>query len=146
MGAVDTDEDEILKTRNYKSSCELHRVRKVGGKKRTFDLMDCADSKPPSVKSLDEVSLYNLLVVDHLVEKRQKVLNDDYAVLRFWHERKNQFPNIFSVALRIYAIPVSSAESERVFSALQLVVNEKRSTLSSSLIDDIMVIRSLHNC
>ena len=117
----------------------------VGGKKRTFDLMDCADSKPPNVKSLDEVSLYNLLVVDHLVEERQKFLNDDCAVLRFWHERKNQLPNVFYVALRIHAIPVSSAASERVFSALQLLVNEKRSTLSTSLIDDMIAIRSLHN-
>ena len=69
MGPVDTYEDEILTTRNYKNSCELHRVQKVGEKKRTFDLMDCADSKPPNVKSLDEVSLGNLLVVDHLIEE-----------------------------------------------------------------------------
>ena len=71
-GPVDTNEDEILTTINYKNSCELHRVQKIGGKRRTFDLMDCADSKPPNVNSLDEISLYNLLVVDHLVEERQK--------------------------------------------------------------------------
>ena len=108
--------------------------------------MDCADLKPPNFKSLDEISLYNLLVVDHLVEERQKFLKDGYAILRFWHERKNQFPNIFSVALQIYAKPVSSTASERVFLALQLLVNEKCCTLRPSLTDNMILIRSLYNC
>ena len=69
------------------------------------------------------------------------------TTMRFFDSgMEGKIPNTFSVALRIYAIPVPSAASERIFSALQLLVNEKRSTLSPSLFDAMIVIQSLRNC
>ena len=145
-GPLDEDEDGTVTARNHENSCQLQIVQKGAGKKRVFDLMNFADSKLSNFKSLGELFLSNLLVVDHLVEDRQKFLNDDNAVILFWRERRNHIPNIFSKAIRIYAIPLSSAASEHVFSALPLLMNDKLSTLSTSLINPIVVIRSVRNC
>ena len=64
--------------------------------------------------------------------------------MRYWHELKTQFPLLFIIAARVFATPVSSASSERVFSALKLLVSEKRSCLARSLIDNIIALRSIH--
>ncbi len=66
-------------------------MKKVGGTKRPFDVFDVADSQPVDRRSLDEVSLYNLAHVGNTEADRKVYVNDDYAVMRFWHERK-KFP------------------------------------------------------
>ena len=101
-----------------------------------WDLLDCADS-------VDEVSKYNSSQVNYLREARIKFLKDDFEVMRYWHERKAHFPLLFTISARVFATPVSSASSEREFSALKLLVSEKRSCLTSSLIDYIFALRSL---
>ena len=106
--------------------------------------MDCADTQPRNTERLDEVSRYNFIHLAHSDEERKKFIEDDFAVVRFWYDRKKEFPHLFAISVRLYATPVSSASSERVFSALKLLVDEKRSNLRSSLIDDMIVIRSLH--
>ena len=79
-----------------------------------------------------------------LIRTRENFVTDDFAVVKFLHDRKIQFPNLFHVAARIYATAVSSSSSERVFSFLILIVDDTRSRLSDPLIDDIIVIRPLH--
>ena len=116
----------------------------MGGKKRPFDLLDCVDTVQSKKVYLDEVSKYKSSQVNYLREERIKFLEDDFEVMRYWHERKAQFPLLFTLAARVFATPVSSASSERVFSALKLLVSEKRSFLTSSLIDDVIALRSLH--
>lgn len=118
--------------------------RNIGGKKRPFDLMESADSTGVDRTALIEVSLYNLIYLDGTTTDRKNLVSDGFAVMKFWHDRKKQFPSLHAVAARIYATPVSSAASERVFSVLKLVVDERRSRMSTSLIDDTIVIRSLY--
>lgn len=57
MGTFDGYEDAIITVRNYEDSCQLQGIRKFGGKKRKFDLMDCADRKPLNDYYLDGISL-----------------------------------------------------------------------------------------
>ena len=51
-----------------------------------------------------------------------------------------QHPALFSVASRVLRTTVSFSASEDVFSALKLLVMEKRSRLSRYLLEDTMVI------
>ena len=76
---------------------------------------------------------------------RKEFIEDDFSALKFWYDQKNQFPNLYAVAACIYSTPVSSSASERVFSTLKLFVDDERSGLSTSLVDDMIVVRSLHN-
>ena len=75
---------------------------------------------------------------------RKEFIEDNFSALKRWYDKKNQFPNLYAVAARIYSTPVSSSASKRIFSTLEPFVDDKRSGLSTSLIDDMIVIRSLH--
>ena len=72
------------------------------------------------------------------------VYRGGFSVRKFWHDKKNQFPNPFAVAARLFATSMSSAASERVFFTLKLFVDEKRSSLNTSLIDDMIPVSVLH--
>ena len=74
----------------------------------------------------------------------EKNLEDDFAVMKFWFGWKKQFPNLYVVAARVFARPVSSASSDRVFSVLNLFVGKKLSLLCSLLVDDMIVERSYY--
>ena len=114
------------------------------GKKRSFDLMECAGSAPVDWCSLDEVCSYNLVQIGTIPGTRRKFMEDDYAVMKFWYDCKTALSTLFPVAERIFATPVSSAASERVFSALKLAVRDKYSRLTNRTIEDIVVILSLY--
>ena len=81
-------------------------------KKRSFDLMECADSAPVDLRSLDEVCLYNLVQIGTIPGTVRKFIEDDYAVMNFWYDRKTAVPTLFAVEARIFATPISSAASE----------------------------------
>ncbi len=117
---------------------------RIGGKKRPFELFRSADSVAQETATLDEVLKYNLLRLDDLQEIRSHLLGDNFTIMEFWYNRKAQFPNLYAIATRIYATPVSSAASDRVFSALKLLFDDKRSRLGTSLVDDMIVVRSSH--
>ncbi len=82
--------------------------------------------------------------IDSVREKREEFLFDDYAVMKSWYGRRKQFSNFVCSSCRVFTTPVSSASSERVFSTLKLIVDEKRSRVNFPLIDDMIVVRSLH--
>lgn len=63
-------------------------------------------------------------------------------ILNWWSERIGQFPLLSNLARFVLAIPASSAAPERNFSAAGFVVSERRSHLSSSTIEDILICNS----
>ena len=115
----------------------------VIGKKRTFSLIDLADSGREQNKPLGEVSVYNLMNLAHVKEEGQRFLNDDYSVLKFWFNRKRQHSVLYAVAARVLATPFSSSASERVFSVVKSLVTENQSRPTSNILEDIIAIRSL---
>ncbi len=61
-----------------------------------------------------------------------------------WYSQRRQHPAMYGVASCVLATPVSSSASERVFSALKLIVSDTFSRFWNSTIEDIIVIRSLN--
>ena len=96
------------------------------------------------VQILDEVSKYNIASMGCVSKGRNKFIQDDFSVMRFWYDRRAQYLFLYAVAARIYATPVSSSSSERLFSALKLLVEEKRSRLSNYVVDDMILVSSLY--
>lgn len=59
-------------------------------------------------------------------------LENDFNVLKWWNYRKNEFPLLYKLCCRIFAIPASSAPSERIFSIARTLITDKRSKLGAN--------------
>ena len=115
----------------------------VVGRKRTYSLLEYADSHFESTTIVDEVSRYNSMDIGQLGIDRVTFMGDPFAAIRFWHNHRSSYPDLYKVAQRLYAIPVSSCASERVFSAVNRIITRDRAILSSKALEEIVVVRSL---
>ena len=68
--------------------------------------------------------------------------DENFDLLKWWCENKSKYPLLSKVAQFILAIPASSAESERVFSASSNTVTVKRTQLLPSNLNGLLVIKS----
>ena len=61
--------------------------------------------------------------------------------LTFWHKSCNveKFPRLHVLHLHHHCVPATSAAMERVFSAAGYIVNARRSRLSDTLIEDMLI-------
>ena len=55
------------------------------------------------------------------------------------------FPNLSKLARRIYSIPCTSAAVEREFSVAGQIVNQRRSNLDPTTVNNILFLRSIEN-
>jgi hypothetical protein len=63
-----------------------------------------------------------------LNEGRCLKIKDD--IFEWWHNNKNNYPNLYNIAMRFLIIQATSANSERVFSTAGYILSCKRSRLS----------------
>jgi len=115
----------------------------IVGAKRKFSMALFADPKKNVPDNADEVTKYCILDVASLPFNRESAMQDDYFAVKFWYDRKRSFPKLYAVAMRVYATPVSSCGSERVFSTLNKLVSKDRTSLTPRTIQDIIVMRFL---
>lgn len=80
----------------------------------------------------DEVTAY---VEDHFNETASTV----FDLLVFWHTEEDRYPKISKLALRIFAIPASSAACERAFRRLKSIVTKNRETLSPKTVSHLIL-------
>jgi len=81
-----------------------------------------------------EVSNFNL--------ERECFLKSEVSAVNFWYKMQGTYPALFAVARHIFATPVSSCASERVFSAVKRGFTNYRSRMKSEILEDIVVMRS----
>lgn len=62
------------------------------------------------------------------------------SVLEFWENSKLVHPELYKLAMAIYAVPPSETQIERDFSRLNFVFTERRCSLQSQRLNDIMFI------
>lgn len=62
-------------------------------------------------------------------------------VLEFWHKKKNEFPEIYLLSTTNDAVPPTQSTTERAFSTLSFVYDDKRTKLSLVLLEHILIIR-----
>ncbi|CAF3210964.1 unnamed protein product [Rotaria sp. Silwood2] len=92
---------------------------------------DLDSTMPPGI---DELQRYLALQIDK-TSLRQNPLD-------FWRENQLSFPRLSKLARRIHSIPATIATVERQFSGAGVVINERRTNLKPSQVDNILFIRS----
>jgi len=81
----------------------------------------------------DELSMYQL---EHY-EPNQNVL-------QLWKERQIKMPMMAKLAMRIFAIPATSAGSERAFSTSGRVIEERRTCLKGDTVESILFLNDYY--
>ena len=70
-------------------------------------------------------------------------MDNRFAVVKFWISNYKAFSALQSVVLRVFATPVSSCASERVFSVTNKLEKKERNHISQQQIQNIIVVRLL---
>jgi len=112
-------------------------------KRRKFSLRDHVPRENVFFENIDEISKYKSIPIHQLVVKQDDLLDDPFGVVKFWHQKRTQFPKLYKIAMRVFATPASSCASERVFSILKKIVTPERSLLTPENLSNIIVSRSL---
>jgi zinc finger BED domain-containing protein 1 (E3 SUMO-protein ligase ZBED1) len=73
---------------------------------------------------------------------RQQLKDDSFDILKWWAKNEAAIPHLAKVARFVLAIPASSSDSERVFSASSNTVTVKRTGLLPSNINGLIIIKS----
>lgn len=73
------------------------------------------------------------------VDTKDPDSNPDGRMDTRWHNLRDKYPKLASVALGILSIPHSNAESERVFSAVRRSDTEFRPRMSTKLLESLIV-------
>lgn len=114
---------------------------RCGEERKLFQLSNIFDMPVGTVSIQDEYSLF---------KKDQPSPSDlafhssdeDFGVVMYWNMYKEENMMLSKLALRVYATPASSCSSERNFSAVNRIITDDRSRLSSELLKIIMYLRS----
>ena len=72
---------------------------------------------------------------------KDKKMSSKEKLLPFWGSKKTQYRRLYKIAAVFHQIPVTEVSVERLFSHVKFILNPLRSTLSASLLDDILLIR-----
>lgn len=91
-----------------------------------------------SMRARRELDVYLQLDLSNYSYSEQEMDNP----LLFWKEQELLLPNLSKLSRQIFSIPASSAAVERSFSAAGLVISQRRTNLSPSTINDILLVRS----
>ncbi|CAF1594607.1 unnamed protein product [Rotaria sp. Silwood1] len=102
------------------------------------DSSETASSMTTAKRARRELDIYLQLNLTNC-----KYLNEDIDnPLLFWKEQEHVLPNMSRLAKQIFAIPASSAAVERAFSSAGIVVSQRRTNISPSTVNDIILVRS----
>ena len=68
----------------------------------------------------------------------------DIDQLAWWRNHQEQFPLLSYCARVVFAVPVASSKSERVFSVAGRTVTAQRANLNPEKVEDVVIVNS--NC
>jgi len=94
-----------------------------------------AESQPRGTSSIDKE-------LEHWMKVMKKNFNisTDLDILEYWKTQEEQLPLLAKVARRFFAMPVSSASSERLFSAAGNVITSARTLLNTERAEQLIYI------
>lgn len=71
------------------------------------------------------------------------VLNEnmELEVCLWWHMNREKFPILYKMSKKYLCVPASSSTSERKFSFAKFLVNEKRSRLLPTTVNNVLVLK-----
>lgn len=102
------------------------------------DLEGTAENITTSKRVRRELDMYLQMNIINYVSSTE----DNDNPLLFWKEQENLLPCMHKLAKQVFSIPASSAAVERSFSSAGVIISQRRSTISPSTVNDIVLIRS----
>lgn len=86
------------------------------------------------VQPIEETYSNQSIIENEIVKYKNTtvILQKDFNILKWWNDRKNEFPLLYKLSCRIFAVPASSAASERVFSIARALITDKRSKIGAN--------------
>jgi hypothetical protein len=63
------------------------------------------------------------------------VFDDGFDILSWWHEHKSNYPILSLLAKDVLTVPVSTISSESVFSLAGRLIEERRRSLTSEMVE-----------
>ncbi|CAF1229295.1 unnamed protein product [Rotaria sp. Silwood1] len=100
--------------------------------------------KKQNYGSEEEDNQYDELLNYHTLMLKEKGPKQDENPLLWWKSNETIFPMLSLLARRIFSISVTSASVERQFSQAGLVYCDRRSRTKPSLLNDMLLVRSMY--
>lgn len=108
--------------------------------KKGIDTTNTTHSTEKTDKPDYHVSNDQLLLMFNTFEKIGRIPMKT-PILQFWETQKRNFPEIYVLSTVINAVAPSQSRTERDFSALGLIYNNRRQRLTLSILQDIIIIK-----
>ena len=109
-----------------------------------------AIEEPASKKRKLDFGEWSDITTEHNIESEMQLYihrplaaDENCYLLHWWKLHSKEFPFLGSLAKKTFAVPASSASSERNFSAAGQVLTERRTGLLPDNVDPILL---LHDC
>ena len=111
----------------------------------TEDFFCFSEAQEASHSSPDTDRSAKAEVERYLIDPGSHDASDVTSILRYWTSAgtRAQFPILCRLARRLLAVPASSTPSERTFSVAGRVIEERRTSLLPSTVDDIIFLHGL---
>jgi len=61
--------------------------------------------------------------------------------LEFWHNRRKELPTLFKLAMKVHAVPATSAAVERVFSHGGIIMRPHRARMGDKTLSNIFFLK-----
>jgi hypothetical protein len=67
--------------------------------------------------------------------------DDDFNILQWWEDHKQQYPVLSILARDVISVPVSSVSSESAFSLAGRILEDRRTSLTPDMVRTLMTIK-----
>ncbi|CAI6377067.1 unnamed protein product [Macrosiphum euphorbiae] len=98
------------------------------------------DEQVSSVLGENNSTVGSIIEIDKYLS--ENLLNRQEDPLKWYSDRQNLYPRLYEMVLRRQCVPETSVPSERVFSKAGLVLNAKRTRLTTDKVETILFIQS----
>lgn len=138
----DYDDDDIFDFAEYFRSkgFTANNTNEFGGEPQNSNIVLQPNGERSQATNYEKSKSEFLLSLNEF-ERKFPLLHHETPILKFWEEQKNNYRELYEVALIIFSIPPSQATVERSFSQFSFVFDCRRSRISSKLLEEILLIK-----
>lgn len=127
-----------IHTTPYNKKLETYFSQK-GFSSTTTASADTSTTNSRNITELEWVQLFEKY--DNEAMRGNTRLHSDENILKYWHGIRSQFPELFTLACIVHAIPPSQCVIEQYFSTLAYVFGCRRSQLKQATLEQILMIK-----
>jgi bifunctional polynucleotide phosphatase/kinase len=84
---------------------------------------------------------YERTIFDQIASFKEITANLNFNVLNFWEEKKTTQPDLYSLAMTVFSVPMTQVTVERLFSALKLVLSDLRNSLKKDNVLNVLNVK-----